>query len=182
MNVENVYNRIIERALKEDRKKGCGVYYEKHHILPRCIGGTNDKSNLILLTAKEHYICHRLLTLMYPDNKKIAFAFWNMCRPSNEWHDRYIVSANGYAYARSHLSNTYKGRTAWNKGKKLTDEQLAKHATRKPDYAPWNKGKKTGPQSEVTKEKRRQKLKGKPRSEETKQKLKASWDRRRNII
>ena len=182
MNVENVYNRIIERALKDDRKKGCGVYYEKHHILPRCIGGTNDKSNLVLLTAKEHYICHRLLTLMHPTNKKIAFAFWNMCRFNTDWHDRYSVSANGYAYAREHLSKTYKGKTAWNKGIKLTEDQLANHATKQPGYEPWNKGKRLGPQSEETKEKKRQKLKGKPRPEHVKQKIKAAWDRRRNSI
>lgn len=37
-------------------------YCEKHHILPRSLGGTNRKDNLVFLTAKEHYICHRLLT------------------------------------------------------------------------------------------------------------------------
>lgn len=181
MNAYVIYNRIIEKAKLENRKKGCGVYYERHHILPRCLNGPNTAVNLILLTAKEHYLCHRLLTLIYPDNDKIAFAFWNMCRPNNEWHSRYNSSMRGYAYAREHLSNTYKGKVAWNKGLQLTSEQLAKHATHQPGYTVWNKGKQTGPQTEETKEKRRQSLRGRPRSEETKQKIKASWALRRNI-
>jgi hypothetical protein len=140
MNAERIYNAIIEKAKKENRKKGCGVYYEKHHILPRCLKGKDTPDNVILLTAKEHFICHRLLTLIYPTSKRIAFAFWNMCRPSNEWHDRHIASASSYAYAREHLSRTYKGRPAWNKGLKLNEEQLANHATHQPGFKAWNKG------------------------------------------
>jgi len=36
-------------------------YIEKHHILPKCLGGTNDASNIVRLTAREHFICHLLL-------------------------------------------------------------------------------------------------------------------------
>ena len=44
-----------------------GGYYEKHHIVPRSMGGSNKKSNLVDLTAREHYVCHRLLTKMVQD-------------------------------------------------------------------------------------------------------------------
>ena len=67
MNHQKVYDNIIKNAKFENRKKlrknkTNYIYYEKHHILPKCLGGNNDKENLVLLTAKEHYVCHKLLT------------------------------------------------------------------------------------------------------------------------
>lgn len=68
--IENKYKKwyygIIQKASSQNRKKlnrfdKNYVYYEKHHILPKSLGGTNDISNLILLTAREHYVCHLLL-------------------------------------------------------------------------------------------------------------------------
>lgn len=53
-----IYYTIIERA-KSRPKNG---YTESHHILPKSLGGTNDPKNLVDLTAREHYICHLLLT------------------------------------------------------------------------------------------------------------------------
>ena len=57
----NWYSNIIIKAQSEPRKKGNMVYYERHHIIPKSMGGSNSKDNLVLLTAKEHYICHYLL-------------------------------------------------------------------------------------------------------------------------
>ena len=56
------YYKIIDRALSReiDSKK----YYEKHHIVPKSLGGDNSKSNLVYLSAKEHFVCHLLLTKM----------------------------------------------------------------------------------------------------------------------
>ena len=35
--------------------------HDAHHVIPRCLGGTDDKSNLVELTAREHFIVHKLL-------------------------------------------------------------------------------------------------------------------------
>tara|TARA_B110000285_G_scaffold94997_1_gene108414 strand:+ start:989 stop:1621 length:633 start_codon:yes stop_codon:yes gene_type:complete len=51
------HNNIIAKA--KNRTLDC--YKEKHHILPRSLGGSNDKSNLVELTAREHFIVHMLL-------------------------------------------------------------------------------------------------------------------------
>jgi hypothetical protein len=75
MNYANIYNQLIQSA--QDRQTLDG-YKEKHHIIPRCVQGTNDKSNLVYLTAREHLIAHRLLDKIYPDNYKIFFALWSM--------------------------------------------------------------------------------------------------------
>lgn len=55
-----IYYSIIEKARYENRSKK-DDYYETHHIVPRSMGGTNQKTNLVLLTAREHYIVHLLL-------------------------------------------------------------------------------------------------------------------------
>jgi hypothetical protein len=54
------YNKIIDKA-KSRLLEG---YSEIHHIIPRSLGGTDDPNNLIQLTAREHFICHLLLTKM----------------------------------------------------------------------------------------------------------------------
>ncbi len=54
------YFSIIEKAKELNRIKG-KEYYENHHIIPRALGGTDDKDNLVLLIPEEHYICHSLL-------------------------------------------------------------------------------------------------------------------------
>lgn len=50
------------------------TYREKHHIIPKCIGGTNRKENLIFLTPEEHYVAHLLLVKIFPSNAKLLFA------------------------------------------------------------------------------------------------------------
>jgi hypothetical protein len=79
MNYERIYNQIVERARSENRKKlKDGIYYERHHIIPKCLGGTNDDVNLVLLTAREHFICHQLLCDIYPNNRLLIHALWLM--------------------------------------------------------------------------------------------------------
>ena len=54
------------------------VYYEWHHVVPKCMGGKDDFDNLVLLTAREHYLAHYLLTKIYPKNVRVGFAFAQM--------------------------------------------------------------------------------------------------------
>jgi hypothetical protein len=181
MDYQQIYDNIIQRAKNLNRKKGYGVYYEKHHILPKCLKGTNDNSNLVLLTAKEHYICHLLLTNIYPESDKLAYALWTMIRGNNLKQSRYIPSSRAYESARIHLGNTYKGKPAWNKGIKLTEDQLKRHATRQPGYTVWNKGKKgIYVCSEETKQKMSIASKNRPpMSAETKKKISDAAARKR---
>lgn len=74
-----IYFKIIEKARYEYRTKGGELYLENHHVIPKGVGGNNKKENLILLTYKEHYICHLLLTKMFEkntkENNKMCYAF-----------------------------------------------------------------------------------------------------------
>lgn len=61
MDYVKIYNDLIESAKTKHRDKRSGVYYEKHHILPKSWGGTDEDFNLVLLTAREHWVAHLLL-------------------------------------------------------------------------------------------------------------------------
>ena len=61
MNYKENYKSLINHAKKQNRKLGNGNYYEVHHILPRSLGGQDIEENLVLLTAREHYLAHYLL-------------------------------------------------------------------------------------------------------------------------
>jgi hypothetical protein len=61
------YNNITENA----KSRIIDGYTERHHILPRSLGGTNDKDNLVDLTAREHFICHWLLTKMHSGESRV---------------------------------------------------------------------------------------------------------------
>ena len=93
MNYLSIYNSIVSNARSAGRKKRKHidpkyVYYERHHIKPKCLGGENDKENLILLTAKEHFVVHQLLIKIYPNTYKLVFALRMMCRNNNKNHIR----------------------------------------------------------------------------------------------
>jgi hypothetical protein len=112
MNYEKIYYQIVRKAKSESRVKSPDIYYECHHIIPRCIGGSNNKDNLVLLTAREHFICHWLLSRIYTDNKKLIYSFHAMCK-QNKSGKRYIPSSRVYAEAKELFNQTY---IPWNKG------------------------------------------------------------------
>ena len=69
MTYSAVYSALIAKRLQNPLEKGCGIYVEEHHIIPKSEGGIDDKENLVCLTAREHYVAHLLLAKIYNDNK-----------------------------------------------------------------------------------------------------------------
>lgn len=108
MNYQKVYDQIIDRA----RERKLGGYKEKHHVIPKCMGGSNKKENLVELTAREHFVCHWLLSYMYPQEKKLAYAFWGMCnQTSSENNNRsYKVTSRAYQVGRELFIEAITGR------------------------------------------------------------------------
>jgi len=84
MNYFMHYDRLIERA-KTRSLKG---YSENHHIIPRCLGGTDDKCNLVRLTPEEHYVAHQLLVKMYPTEFNLVYAANMMTVESSKFQNR----------------------------------------------------------------------------------------------
>lgn len=76
-NYEKEYYNLIENAKKQNRTKNDGIYYEKHHIIPKSLGGSDTEDNLVLLTAEEHYNAHYYLWMFKPC-KQTAYAFYMM--------------------------------------------------------------------------------------------------------
>lgn len=82
-------------------------YWEGHHILPKCLGGKgysrSKHPNIIFLTAAEHFTAHKLLVELFPENEKLAYAFWAMCTVSNASSN---ATAEDYQTARMIRSKT----------------------------------------------------------------------------
>ena len=124
MNYIKLYNSIIENALSKNRSKTDG-YFENHHIIPKCFGGSNSKDNMVLLTAKEHFICHALLVEIHRDdfNKycKMLHAF--MLMKGNSKHQRRYINSKMYEKIKKEYAEIRRANT---KGKKLTDEHKSR--------------------------------------------------------
>ena len=103
------YNQIIERA---KCRLLTGEYKEIHHIIPKCLGGNNDSSNLVELTAREHFIAHWLLTKMVDGNnqKKMAYACKMMMHSHGKGQQRHRVTSRIYETLKQNLNIILKGR------------------------------------------------------------------------
>jgi len=73
MNYERIYFELINKA--KGREIIAKQYYEKHHILPKCMGGNNSLENIVKLTYREHILAHWMLYRIYPTNRSLANAF-----------------------------------------------------------------------------------------------------------
>ena len=83
-------------------------FTEKHHILPKCLGGTDESSNIVILPARAHIICHYLLHLAYPENSSLAHAF-AMMTVNNGYQGR-LFSSRLYEASKMARSHALKGR------------------------------------------------------------------------
>lgn len=93
MNYEKIYYQLVENAKSRGLdKKSVDYYTEIHHIVPRSMGGTDDKSNLVMLSGREHYIAHMLLWKAFPEKGALAYAAMMMS-------NRSICKVNSYVYA-----------------------------------------------------------------------------------
>lgn len=93
------YERLITRARTRTRPE---CYTEKHHIIPRCMGGGDEIENIAILTAEEHYVAHQLLVKIYPNNRKLLYAIQAMSMPGSS--DR--GSNKMYAWLRSRFNES----------------------------------------------------------------------------
>jgi hypothetical protein len=135
MNYSQNYYSYINYVKTLNRTKRDGVYYEKHHIIPRCCGGSNDPSNLVLLTGREHFLAHYLLIKIYKDTEyfsKLITAAVLMARPLLR-KEHYTVNARLYEACKIKYS---KYRSENQRGKKLsqsTKDKLSARANWSPE-------------------------------------------------
>ena len=179
------YNNLMEKV--KNRKLSNDVYKERHHIIPKCLGGGNGKDNIVELLPREHYIAHLLLFKIYPNNQKLSYAFWMMCNGYKKDIRGYVVSGRIYEEIRNKFIKMVKEREPTFKGKRHTEESKQKnresHLGRKvwlgkrhteeskQKMSEYHTGKKL---SEETKKKMSEYHTGKKLSEETKKKMSES--------
>lgn len=107
------YENFIQDILENRGRFNCGEeYHERHHIIPKCLGGTNEEDNLIDLFAREHFIAHKLLAEENPDNTKLIYAWWCMSSMKNErTHNRYECTPEEYEQAKIAFSQVVSANT-----------------------------------------------------------------------
>lgn len=157
MDYKKHYNLLMEKAQKAGRVKSKEAYFEKHHIVPESEGGTNAKSNLVLLTAREHFIAHWLLYRDNPNIQARAYSFWRMCNKQSKKHKRITASSRSYQEAREAFVKN-------ERQKKLTSEHVEKMKIAREQSL--NKGMTGKTHSTKTKKRISQALKGKKDSPE----------------
>lgn len=150
---EKWYYQITDRAISRE----IIGYTEKHHIIPKSLGGNNSKNNLAILTAREHFICHWLLTKMTigESRAKMIYALCCITQQRNlHQQDRFKITSRKYESIRILISVNLKNRV-------FSDEYKQKLKDSAPRL----------PRSEEVKRKISETKKGIPRSDETKDKL-----------
>jgi len=139
MNYAAHYQRLIHRAQYRAPFKPC----EKHHAIPRCMGGTDEAHNIARLTPEEHFVAHQLLVKIFPDEPKLVFALRQM---SGKGHAKLIRNNKLYSWIRARVVMASRQTMLGKKFKPWCQEARDRLSARQT-------GKKRGPMSEETKQK-----------------------------
>lgn len=130
MNYQVIYDRLMDRA----KVRVITGYTERHHIIPRCLGGDDSSENLVSLTPEEHYVAHQLLVKVHPTNHGLKYAVVKMT--SGKYRNNKL-----YAWIRKAYSESKRGRknspehvakvAAAHRGLRRSDETRARIASSK---------------------------------------------------
>jgi hypothetical protein len=126
MNYTTIYNNIISNAVGRTKKPGL----ERHHIIPKSCGGTNTPNNLVILTTREHFICHMLLVKIYANDqikkKKMIYALWWMCKTRDNING-YRITSHTYENARNKFIEHNPNKCEEKKKKFIENHKLGKY-------------------------------------------------------
>jgi len=115
----NWYYSLVYKAQNRGwTKQNTNVYLEKHHIVPKSLGGSNESHNLVMFTAREHYVAHRLLTKMVTgkQKQKMCMALWCMVTANDCEKYNNITKSNLYEKIRSEYTSLVSGKNHFNYG------------------------------------------------------------------
>ena len=162
--LENKYNKWYYNIINNARHRVLSGYSEKHHIIPKSLGGDNSKENLVKLTAREHFVCHLLLTKITSGHHQILmkFAVGKFIQIAST--QQRLFTSWEYKKIRKSISEVRTGR----KHSAETKEKISLKHTGK---IPWNKGIVGITHSLESNRKRSETLKGIKRSIEFRQKV-----------
>ena len=184
MNYQRIYNQIVERA----QIRQLEGYKEKHHIIPKCLDGSNEKENLVELTAREHFLCHSLLCEIYPKNEKLKHALFLMSIGKQKTKDKhYIISSRAYERLKQEYSQMLTGKKHSEETRKKISENSKGIKKSEETKQKMSESRKGHPMyTDEWKEKIRQGNLGRKVSKETKQKQsqlkKGNTNRRKTVL
>lgn len=107
------YSKWYFELIESRRNMIRNCFVEVHHIVPKCLGGTNDSVNLVGLTPREHYICHRLLLEMVDapnEKRKMAYALIAMGRMNSKKKCHRRVDSKQYERIRLACKKYFEGK------------------------------------------------------------------------
>jgi hypothetical protein len=146
MNYIRLYHSIVLNAKFRHLDKS--IYAEKHHIVPKCLDKVpdNNKSNLVKVTHREHFLLHYILCKIYPNSFKLKLALSAMQKSVDVNGKKRITSQQVEKIkliTAGSLGKQNIGRVPWNKGKTnvISEETKRKMSLAKKGISPWNKGK-----------------------------------------
>ena len=102
--LQNKYTSLYFKIINNSRNRMICGYSENHHILPKALGGNDNKSNIAILTAREHFLCHYILCKMLKPKSK---EFYSMVKAFNMMKTESITH-NKNRYFNSKLYETFK--------------------------------------------------------------------------
>lgn len=175
MDYSKIYSQLIERA--KNRELDC--YIEIHHIVPKCFGGSDESSNLVKLTAREHFIAHLLLCKIYPNHKGLRLALWMMVNVKDKNQERYFPNSRLYEMIRIEYSKSIKGINNPNYNKRHSDDTKKKMSQKAKERIGEKNSFYGKTHSLETKEKIKGSVTGLKHSEETRKKM--SEDRKGRV-
>ena len=168
--IENKYTKCYFSIIAAAQTRSLVTdYTENHHIIPKSLGGENNKTNMVRLLAREHFICHMLLIKMVSDpalRHKMQFAI-NSFRRASKNQQRHIMTSVQYEMVRKQVSMARSSANIGNQygaGFKHTPEMIEKRVKQV-------RGKKRKPHTEETKKAISLATTGLKKSEETKQRM-----------
>ena len=148
MFINNKYSKCYYKIIEYRKNNPFDGYVERHHIIPKSLGGSNKKENIVALTAREHFVCHRLLVKMTigRDKMKMSYAIRCLVNQENKHQQRYKISSRTYASiistTKDSISKFQIGENNPYYGKKHSEEVRTKmRAKRALQIMPTRKGK-----------------------------------------
>jgi hypothetical protein len=91
--IDNKYSRCYMRLMSRAAARKIEGPFERHHVLPKAFGGSDEDTNIACLTFREHFIAHLLLTKMVSGRqKRQMFLALAMMGVGGKWHERPLTS------------------------------------------------------------------------------------------
>lgn len=131
--LENKYTQLYYSIITRGQNRQLSGYTEKHHIIPRSMGGSNSSDNLVALTAKEHFLCHLLLTRITTgeSKKKMILAIFKMMGKGKREQNNVVKNSRMYENLKKELSQIVSKQHRGRKRPVRTDEYRKKQAMAK---------------------------------------------------